>query len=300
LSAPIPVIVNRSGGAASAKGDALEGEIEKAFADAGQPIALQLVEGRDIEAAVTEASSTPLVVVGGGDGTLGTAAGILSKAGATLGILPVGTRNHLALALGIPPALPDAAKLIAGGSTRRIDIARLNGRAFVNNASIGLYPEFVRERDAMALSKRLATLPATVKTLRTMQDQQLCLHMDGEDREVTTPLLFVGNNHYTLERGRLGQRDALDGGVLAVYAVSPRPTAALLGFALRMLAGRGDPARDFAAIGDTPGLEIRCEGETIRVAIDGEVDDFVLPLCFTLEHSALRVVAPLEQAGGTP
>jgi hypothetical protein len=67
-----------------------------------------------------------------------------------------------------------------------------------------------------------------------------------------------------------------------------------------MLAGRGDPAHDFAAIGDAPGLEITCDGETIRVAIDGEVDDFVLPLCFTLEPKALRVVAPLEQAGGVP
>jgi diacylglycerol kinase family enzyme len=300
VSAPVPVIVNRTGGTAAARGDALRGEIEAAFADAGLAIDLQLLDGGEVQDAVKAASGQPLMIVGGGDGTLGGAADTLSKAGSTLGILPLGTRNHLALQLGIPPDLPGAARLIAANTTKRIDLARLNGRAFVNNASIGLYPDFVRQRDAMALPKQFAALPATVNTLRQLQDQQLCLHIDGKDQPVTTPMLFVGNNRYSLAAGRLGQRDRLDDGLLSVYAVAPRRLPALISFALRMLVGRGDPTHDFVAITETSGFTVSAEGKEIQVALDGEVDGFALPLCFTLEAKALSVIAPLEELVNVP
>jgi diacylglycerol kinase family enzyme len=300
MSAPIPVLINRSGGTAAKLGDKLESEVQGAFAEAGVAIELHLLDGDKMEAAVKAASSHPLVVVGGGDGTLGGAAGVLAEAGAALGILPLGTRNHLARELGIPLGLADAAKLIAAGPRRRIDLARLNGRAFVNNASIGFYPELVRQRDAMALPKKLATLPATFATLRRMQDACLRLEMPDGAQDVTTPMLFIGNNRYALERGRLGQREALDAGTLSIYAVAPRPPAALIGFALRTIVGRADPMRDFAAIGDAASLEVTGDEAKIHVALDGEVGRFATPLRFTIEPCALTVIAPLEEAGGVP
>jgi len=292
MTAPVPVIINHGGGTAAARGGKLRGEVERAFAAAGLAIDLQLVEGSKVADAVKAASGAPLVVVGGGDGTLGGAAGALSEAGTALGILPLGTRNHLARALGIPLGVADAARLIAQNPRRRIDLARLNGRAFVNNASIGFYPQMVRERDAMALPKKLASLPAAIGALRRMQDACLHLEMAGEVHDVTTPMLFVGNNHYALERGHLGQRAALDGGTLSIYAVAPHPTAKLIGFALRTLAGRANVMKDFAAIGDAASLDVTGDDAKVPVALDGEVDTFATPLRFTCDAGALTVIAP--------
>ena len=112
--------------------------VQAAFAAAGLVIDLHLLDGDRIAAAVAEHARAPLVVIGGGDGTLGATAGALAGHRVTLGILPLGTRNHLARALGVPLDLVEAAKLIAAGPTRRIDLARCNDVAFVNNASIGV------------------------------------------------------------------------------------------------------------------------------------------------------------------
>jgi diacylglycerol kinase family enzyme len=295
VSEPVPVLVNRSGGTAAARGEALEGEIEKAFADAGMKIDLQLLSGHGMADAVAKVARRRLVVIGGGDGTLGSAAGALAKSGSTLGILPLGTRNHLARELGVPLKLPEAARLIASGMRRRIDIARVNGHVFVNNASIGFYPDLVQQREGMALPKKLAALPAAAAALRRMRHRRLRLEMPGREEHIVTPMLFVGNNRYVLEAGRLGQRAALDDGVLSVYAVASRRRLALIGFALRALIGRADPGRDFAAIGDMPEMRVTGPKRCIDVALDGEVKSLAVPLTFTLDSRALSVIAPVEE-----
>ncbi|TGX45820.1 sphingosine kinase [Sphingomonas naasensis] len=294
VSERIPVLVNRSGGTAAARGDALGPEIEKAFADAGLAIDLQLLPGDRVAEAAAKVADRELVVVGGGDGTLGGAAGALAHAGATLGILPLGTRNHLARELGVPLKLPEAAKLIATGTQRRIDLARVNDHVFVNNASIGFYPDLVHQREDMALPKKLAALPAAAAAVRRMRHRRLRLEMPDREESVVTPMLFVGNNRYVLEAGKLGQREALDDGVLSVYAVASRRRMALIGFALRALIGRADPDRDFAAIGDTPELRVTGPKRCIDVALDGEVKSLAVPLDFTLEARALSVIAPAD------
>ena len=300
MSVPVPVLVNRGGGTASARGDRLGDEIGKAFEEAGLAIELRLLDGDAMDAAVRTVADRPLVVIGGGDGTLGSAAGILARSGTALGLLPLGTRNHLARQLGIPLDLPGAAKLIARGPQRRIDIARVNDRVFVNNASIGFYPELVERRDDMALPKTLAALPAAFAALERMPHHRLRLAMPGRDKHVVTPMLFVGNNRYMLAAGRIGQRAALDDGVLSVYAVASRRRLALIGFALRTLVGRADPQRDFAAIGDTPALTVTGPRRTIEVALDGEVRTLAVPLDFAIEPQALSVIAPLEQERDVP
>ena len=295
MSDKIPVLVNSSGGTAAAKGEGLRGELEKAFAAAGVSVDLQLLEGGQLQAAVEKVAGAPVVVIGGGDGTLGSAAGALVEAKSALGILPLGTRNHLARELGIPLKLADAAKCIADGHQRRIDLARVNGRAFVNNASIGFYPDLVHQRDGMALPKKLAALPATIAALKRMRHRRLRLTMPDHEEQIVTPMLFVGNNRYVLEAGKLGQRAALDDGVLSVYAVASRHRMALIGFALRALVGRADPERDFAAIGDTPELRVTGPKRCIDVALDGEVMSLAVPLDFTIDSGALTVIAPLEE-----
>ena len=294
----IPVLVNRHGGSAARLGDRLRDTVEAAFVEAGVAIDLRLLDGDALRDAVEALAGEPLVVVGGGDGTLGCAADCLAGTDTALGILPLGTRNHLARELGVPLDLPGAARLIADRPTRAIDLARANDRAFVNNASIGLYPSLVRFRDAERerhpIPKWLAALPASYAALKRIRHHRLRLVMPGSSEEIVTPMLFVGNNRYTLTPGHVGERAALDDGRLSVYAVASRHRLALIGFALRTLAGRADPECDFAAIGDAPSLRIEGRSRTVDVALDGEVVELDMPIRFVSQAGALTVIAPLE------
>jgi diacylglycerol kinase family enzyme len=295
----IPVFVNSGGGTAKAKGDSLRGELTEAFADAGATIDLELLEGRDLKQAVTARAGDPLVVVGGGDGTLGCAAqAIIDHGGhdaATLGILPLGTLNHLAKELGIPADLKAAAKLIVEGHSRRIDLGRVNGHVFVNNASVGFYPLLVREREAQqkhGLPKWLAAVPAARAALRKLPMHRLRLALPDGSREIRTPMLFVGNNRYALELGKVGARDALDEGVLSIFAVAPRSRAGLIGFAIRVLLGRVDLESDFAEVAEAAGLSVDDHSSDREVGIDGEVVELDMPLEFHIEPRALSVIVP--------
>jgi len=295
MPARIPVFVNSGGGTAAARGEALRDELKAAFVEAGLTIDLQLLHGSKIRAAVEAKTDAPLVVIGGGDGTLGCAAqAIVDHGKAALGILPLGTRNHLARELGIPMDIAGAVKVIAAGTKRRIDLARVNGHVFVNNASIGLYPLMVRERDKRDAPKWLASLPAARAALQRLRHHRLHIAMAGSAERVVTPMLFVGNNLYELEAGSVGKRAALDAGKLSVFAVAARSHAGLIAFGLRALVGRADPDRDFAAIGETASLTVSGASRHIDIALDGEVMRLAMPLKFGIEPGALEVIAPLS------
>lgn len=300
----IPVIVNRHGGTAGKLGDRLRPALEEAFATAGVAADIRLLEGKDIPAAVRAQRDAPLVVVGGGDGTLGCAANELAGGHAALGILPLGTRNHLALALGIPPNLSEAVGLFAEPAIRAIDIVSVNGHAFVNNASIGLYPAMVEERDATrdrhGLPKWVAAIPASMTALRRLRHHRLRLRHDGGDVAIATPMLFVGNNRYSLEAGRLGERTALDHGTMSVLAIASRHRLALIGFAFRTLVGRADLTADFAEVADTASMTVEGRSRHVHIALDGEVVRLAMPLCFETLAGGLRVVAPLSGPAASP
>ena len=299
MSDPIPVFVNAGGGTAAAKGDKLRDELEAAFAEAGATIDLALLKGGELREAIKARADAPLVVVGGGDGTLGCAAQTLvDHGGATLGILALGTHNHLAKELGIPADLGEAAKLIVARPTRWIDLARVNGRVFVNNASVGFYPLLVREREAHqdrhGLPKWLANIPAAREALRRLPQHRMHLDLPDGGRDVTTPMLFVGNNRYAMDAGKVGKREALDAGVMSLFAVSARSSGALIGVVLRTLIGRADTRRDFAAIGEARRFSVDDGSSDREIALDGEVVELDMPLEFSIEPGALEVVAPVQ------
>lgn len=292
----IPVFVNRSGGAASRLGDKLVPTIEAAFAAADLKAQVSAIDGACIADAVAQAADAPIVAVGGGDGTIGSAAGVIVDRGsqATLAILPLGTRNHLAGELGIPADLAEATKLIAAGTTRCIDLARVNGRAFINNASIGFYPDMVERREAMqarGLPKWIANFPAAGQVLGRARHHRLYLRLKGLEQAMRTPMLFVGNNRYALELGQVGKRQALDDGKLSLYAVERGGPPKLVWMALRTILGRADPGRDFAALAETESFEVEAHQGSLRIALDGEVMRLTSPLRFEVQPRALTVIA---------
>lgn len=292
------VLVNTGGGTAAARGDALQGEIEHAFAAAGLRVQVALITGDALPDAVRAAAGAPAIIVGGGDGTLNGAAGLLAAmdSRATLGILPLGTHNHLARDLGIPPDLPGAARIIADGHVTRIDTARVNDRLFLNNASIGLYPALVRRREAVRQArggpKWLADLPAAWGVLKRARHHRLRLVIDGTGTRLRTPLLFVGNNRYGTGLADLGRRASLQDGMLSVLALDRSTRLGLVRLALGTLAGRTDPERDLAAVAEAAAVEVHLHGNSVEIALDGEVTRMTGPLRFSVVPHALAVFTP--------
>ncbi|HET8622385.1 MAG TPA: diacylglycerol kinase family protein, partial [Gemmatimonadales bacterium] len=132
----VSLIVN---GQARSADDRAIGRVRLAFADAGVEVDLRIVSAADLEAAVRAAAETGIVAVGGGDGTQSTAAAVLVGTGATLVPVPVGTMNHFARRLGIGSAA-DAARAVTEGHPMQVPVGSVNGRAFINNVSLGIYP----------------------------------------------------------------------------------------------------------------------------------------------------------------
>ena len=295
MTGPVAVIVNKSGGTASALGGKLEATVREAFD--GQEIELRLVEGKAIGEALTAAAGRAIVAIGGGDGTQGTAAAAFANSDTAQIVLPLGTRNHLAKQLGMPADLAEAARVARDGKAERIDLAKGGNRVFVNNASIGLYTRLVRERDKRWGPKWLGTIPATWIVLRTLRAKALHLTIDGQRQRVVTPLLFIGNNRYSLDAGSVGQRESLSDGVLSLFVVAQQSPLALIGFAFRALLGMADTERDFCALAEAKEVTIEGSGE-IDVAFDGEIERMALPLTFAIMPGALKVLVPAKADGG--
>lgn len=293
MSQTLPVIVNASGGAAARAGDKLEGQLTDAFGKAGIAIDLILVPADQIAATLAKTLRTHTrLAVGGGDGTIGSVALTIAAAGATLGVLPLGTRNHLARQLAVGPELDKAVAAIATGHIREIDIGRIGERSFVNNISIGLYPELVKLRDDAPLPKAIASIPAAWTALKRVRHHRLRVTIDGAAETIRTPMLFVGNNIYSLERGSLGQRESLEDGKLGVYALAAKTRLGLIGFAFGALRGRVDYARDFAQLTACRVMEVDAHAGSLDVALDGERVRLRTPIKIDVMPRALKVFAP--------
>jgi diacylglycerol kinase family enzyme len=298
----VRVIVNKSGGTLKAgKGDE-EARIRAAFAGAGIDADLRLVEPDDIVEAFREAASAPgldAVVAGGGDGTLSCAAGQLAGSGRPFGILPLGTLNHLARDAGIPNDLDGAAAVIAAGHVRAIDVCEVNGRVFVNNSSVGLYPDMVRRREAqqerLGRGKRLAMFWASFASLRSFRRHRLWISAPGLEERIWTPLLFVGNNRYQVNLFGLGQRDQLDGGELCLYAIRARSRIHLFWAGVRGVFGRLDQQRDFVTAYVTE-AEIASDRAQLTLSADGETMRMETPLRYRIRPGALRLIVPAAPA----
>jgi diacylglycerol kinase family enzyme len=297
-----PILVNREGGTAAAAGPGLANTIRDACRDAGITAVVHLLKASEMTAAVEAHAAHRLIVIGGGDGTLGQAAGALIQAGssAVLGILPLGTHNHLAQQLGIPMDIPGAIRALAQGRERRIDAATVNGAVFLNNASIGLYPLLVRSREVgqrrHGMPKWLANLFAAAAVLRRLRHHRLRVEVAGTAQSIRTPLLFVGNNVYSLEGGHVGERVALDEGKLSLFAVATGTRLGVIWFALRTLVGLTDPQRDFAALDTCRDFTVNAHAPDLHVALDGELRQLTTPLRFESRPLALRVKVPAESA----
>lgn len=168
-----------------------------------------------------EGRSADLIVVGGGDGTLNTAAKGLIEAEKPLGIVPTGTANDLALTLGIAPDIEAAVRVIAEGHTRKIDLGLVNDVPFYNVASIGLSVELAQEltRDLKRRFGKLGYAIAAARTLSRAKPFRAKIVAADEKIRVLTLQIAVGNGRY-YGGGNLVEQDAeIDDGRLDLYSL---------------------------------------------------------------------------------
>ena len=297
VAEPVNVFLNpRSGGAAEV--DA----VAAAFSRHAMPVDVQALQGGDADAARLEAAArAPLVVAGGGDGTLATLAARLRGQASTLGVLPLGTRNHFARDAGVPLALDDAVAAIVAGATRTVDLGDVNGHVFLNNAALGVYTQFALLREGERHRPRWVLWPTLVKAawraLRTSRDLALELVVDGARVHRRTPALLVGNNRYDLQGLDRGRRPCLDDGVLSVIVLRPRSRARLAWFGVRALVGAVSATRDFEAM-TTAELIVASPRHKLDIALDGEPRVLAPPLVFRSLPRALRVCVPAAKDAG--
>ena len=272
-------------------------EAAAALSEAGVDAEVETVGGDAIRdrAAAAVSDGAELVIVGGGDGSVSRAAEAVAGTGVALAILPLGTLNHLARDLGIPIGLREAAGLIGSGHERPIDVAEVNGRTFINNAAIGLYPLMVVDRETqqqrLGRSKRLAMLVASLRTLLRFHHQRLTLCVDGGEARVDTPLLFVGNNDYRLALPAAGRRDRLDDGQLCVMVLRKKGVPGFLAAVARALLGIPRP-NDMVRLDGVRQLKVDSARSTVTMALDGETVAMKPPLDFRIRPGALKVIAP--------
>jgi len=293
----VAVLLNSNARGVGDAGDICE-RVAQALKRAGVDPEVELVEGGKCEVrcrAIAERGD-PLVIVGGGDGTVSAAASALVGTKTVLGILPLGTLNHFARDLGIPSSLEEAARLISSGSERRVDLGQMNERIFINNSAIGLYPLMVVDRDLqqrrLGRSKRLAMLVASLRTLWRFGHRRLTLTINEErNARVDTPLLFVGNNDYRIDLAAAGQRERLDGGELCVMVMRKKTRRGIIAASIRALFNRSH-ADDMVRIGGVERLRVSSQRSQLAVSLDGEVVRAESPLDYRIRRQALRVIAP--------
>ena len=291
----IRLILNRGGGSTDA---ASAERLRALFRTHGLDPDIVEAAPEDLDAVCAEAADSAhcdVVVVAGGDGTVGAAAAALAGTGRPLGVVPLGTRNHFARDAGIPLDPDKAVELICGGPRRPVDVAEVNGRVFVNNSAVGLYPEMVRFRDEAEArsggSRRLAMLRASLRALRAFRRRRLWIRTEGLQAPLRTPLLFVGNNRYRVNLLRLGRREAIDQGELCLYAVRARSRAHLFWAGVRGVFGRLDQQRDFITA-YVRELEISSDRPAIALSLDGETLTLKTPLRYCIRPGALTLIAP--------
>jgi diacylglycerol kinase family enzyme len=291
------VIINAASGVRDRKLDEESARIAAGLKAGGVEASILQVEGPRLTEAAGEAAAggAEAVVMAGGDGTMSAGATALAGGDCPMGVLPLGTLNHFARDLGIPQDLDGALQVVAAGFVRRVDVGEANGRVFLNNASIGLYPHAVvvreKQQDEKGTGKWLAMCRAALETLRRFPLVRVTLSLPRGAVRVTTPLVFIGNNRYEMSLLSLGKREALDAGELWLYVASHRGRIGFLSLALRAVMGRLDQARDFLGVA-VPEVAIEDRRRVIPIAFDGEVCEVDSPLRCRSRPAALPVIVP--------
>jgi diacylglycerol kinase family enzyme len=292
----IGVIINVSAGATSSQ--EITEAIRTAFERHGVRARVEVATGKRLPeiARAMRDEGFDCIVAGGGDGTVSAVAAQLAGHRSALGVLPLGTLNHFARDIGMPLDTEEAIAAICTGEVRAVDVASVNGKVFINNSSLGLYPDQARLRQVWRakIGRWPALIIASIIVLSRFPFLRVRAEFNGKRISRRCPMMLVSNNEYKLEPGKLTERERLDKGVLGVYLLRDEGRTGLLRIALHSLAYSLEESASFE-IDTATEVVVTTRQRRIRVALDGEVYKLDTPLRYTSMPASLRVIAPRTQ-----
>lgn len=284
--------------ARSGTADLFSDDLAERLATHGHTVELDADNTRTFAARLAQAraSNAEILMAAGGDGTVTALAEVAAETGRPLCILPLGTANLLARDLHLPldidawiAAMPDFVE-------RRIDIARLNGRAFLHKAVIGFVPSIAAAREKLrgvaGIGAHLAFLGYAARRILRTRRIALEITRDGAPPHIDRlQAVAIANNAYDEAFGHIFSRASLESGALSVYKLHTVTLFKAISLAAGVLIGHW---RDDAALSiDTAHtVTIRSRRKRLKVMVDGEVETLRTPLRFTIENQALTVLAP--------
>ena len=309
LRADTPLFIVLNAGSGRSDTEAVRREIEAACEAAGRAVRIFLIDGPDrVRVLAREAveAARPvggIVVAAGGDGTINTVAQATLGSGCAFGVLPQGTFNYFSRANGIPAETGAALDVLLHERPRAVQVGLVNDRVFLVNASMGLYAELLEEREAFkreyGRSRFVAFGAALMTMLRGHRQWDLHLAFHGEERDIRTPTLFVGNNPLQLRQVGLPEAELLENErVLAAVALKPAGAFGLAGLLLRGALGRlgaAEGVTSFAFESLTVKPRGRSSGRSpprVKVATDGELGWLDMPLVFHVAPEPLWLIRP--------
>jgi diacylglycerol kinase family enzyme len=243
-----------------------------------------------------------VVVAAGGDGTLNAVAQTVLGSGCAFGVLPQGTFNYFSRSHGLPSDTAGALRALLAATAQPVQVGLVNDRVFLVNASLGLYPQLLEDREAYKRQygrNRLVALGAALMTLlQAHRPLRLLLETRSGACKVRTPTLFVANNPLQLQQIGIAEAQALEQGELAAITLRPVGTLAMLWLMLRGAFGRLGEADDvssfsFRCLTVRPAALGRAR---VKVATDGEVVWLRTPLEFCVSPQPLYLLKPATGA----
>jgi diacylglycerol kinase family enzyme len=299
----IAVVLNASSGNGTAAKAA--DRLREIFGAAGREARITLArDGGELTAAMRRAveDGCDTLVAGGGDGTINCGASAVVARRVPLGVLPLGTLNHFAKDVGIPLDLEEAARVVLDGIVCDMDVGEVNGRVFLNNSSLGVYPAIVRLRERYQTKVRgkwIAALWAGLTVLRRNPFMAVRIVVDEKTIIRRTPLLLVSNNEYRMAGIHAGTRESLIRGRLALYVLNAEQRPGLLRLAWQVLLQGAERVKEVDLI-TVEEATIETRRRRLQVATDGEVFALESPLNYRIRPRALRVHVPAAASSCNP
>ncbi|WP_045476233.1 diacylglycerol/lipid kinase family protein [Serpentinimonas barnesii] len=330
-AAPLQFVINAASG--SSASDSKRALIEAALQAAGRRGDLHFCQPAELAQVAQQATATALasrtaVVAVGGDGTLNTVAQYAHAAGCAMGVVPQGTFNYFARTHGIPADPADAVQQLLGWAAQPVQVAAINQRVFLVNASMGLYPDLLEDREAykarFGRSRWVAFWAACVTLLRAQRQLRLHIEQGTTARDLRTLVLFVGNNRLQLQHLGVHPQEGATGsdaenppakpahahllatsaGHITAVMLRPIGTLAMLRLMLRGALG---------SLGEAPSVEhfefehlvvrptLTPGRRGVKVAYDGEVARMRAPLDFrVLERPLFLLMPPPQEPASNP
>lgn len=261
------------------------------------PHLLAIVPGSEVKKELEDILKYDLdvLIIGGGDGTVSTAAELIADSDISLLVLALGTRNNFARDAGVPLDPLEAISLLDEMQIWQTDMGEVNDYKFINNATVGLYPKIVKEREERTEKrgwrKWWAQIVSVFIVFKRLPRMRMSVEADEISTSLYTPFLFVGNNEYQEIVSPNYLRKSLSEGKLWICIARSSGFGSLLLMVWHII---------FKGIREATNLETHLVTEltvntwkkTVTVAIDGEIHKLTTPLRFKIRNKCLRVIIP--------